>query len=192
MTTPIKKRSKKAGLPPGTLVHIGDKKSDRTRITLFDYNEQGVEEKEITAAEECALYKDSSTVTWINVTGLHQVEVLEKLNECFGLHPLVLEDILNTDQRPKMEDFGEYLYRRIEDPFLERRSKEGKSETNRSVSSSDLISSFLSRKKRGPSSTRFRNAFATGRAASERWGLIICSTPFWTPLSTTTLSFWKN
>jgi magnesium transporter len=118
MTTPIKKRSKKAGLPPGTLVHIGDKKSDRTRITLFDYNEHGVEEKDITEAEECALYKDSATVTWINVAGLHQVEVLEKLNECFGLHPLVLEDILNTDQRPKMEDFGEYLFVVLKTLFL--------------------------------------------------------------------------
>jgi magnesium transporter len=50
------------------------------------------------------------TVTWINVEGLHQVEILEKLGECYGFHPLVLEDILNTDQRPKMEDYGDYLY----------------------------------------------------------------------------------
>lgn len=118
MTVPIKKRSKKAGLPPGTPVHIGEKKSDRTRITLFNYDEQAVEEKEINATEECALYKDKSTVTWINVAGLHQVEVLEKLNECFGLHPLVLEDILNTDQRPKIEDFGDYLYIVLKTLFL--------------------------------------------------------------------------
>jgi magnesium transporter len=114
----MKKRSQKAGLPPGTLVHIGEKKSDQTRITLFDYNEQGVEEKELTTAEECVLYKDKSAVTWINVIGLHQVEILEKLNACFGLHPLVLEDILNTDQRPKMEDFGEYLYIVLKTLFL--------------------------------------------------------------------------
>ena len=60
--------------------------------------------------EECFLFKDKPTVTWINIDGLHQVEILEKLGECYGLHPLVLEDILNTDQRPKMEDYGEYLY----------------------------------------------------------------------------------
>ncbi len=118
MTLPIKKRSKKAGLPPGTLVHIGEKKSDRTRIMLCDYNEQGVNEKEITQAEECSLYKDKPTVTWIDVIGLHQVEVLEKLNQCFGLHPLVLEDILNTDQRPKLEDFGGYLYIVLKSLFL--------------------------------------------------------------------------
>jgi magnesium transporter len=60
--------------------------------------------------DECLLFKEKESVTWINVSGLHQVELLERLNDCFGLHPLVLEDILNTDQRPKMEDFGDYLY----------------------------------------------------------------------------------
>jgi magnesium transporter len=106
----IKKRSKKAGLPPGTLVHIGEKKADTPKITVMDYDEAHFQEKEIKTIEECFLFKDKPTVTWINIDGLHQVEILEKLGECYGLHPLVLEDILNTDQRPKMEDYGEYLY----------------------------------------------------------------------------------
>ena len=110
MRVPIKKRSKKAGLPPGTPIHIGEKKSERTRVTLFDYDEQQVQEKEIDSVDECLLFKERPTTTWINVSGLHQVETLEQLNGCFGLHPLVLEDILNTDQRPKMEDFGDYVY----------------------------------------------------------------------------------
>jgi len=110
MPGPVKKRSKKAGLPPGTPIHIGEQRSETTRITLFEFDEQRWEEKELTRPKECALVEDKSTVTWINVTGLHQVEVLEELNTCFGLHPLVLEDILNTDQRPKMEDYGDYLY----------------------------------------------------------------------------------
>jgi magnesium transporter len=110
MARPIKRRSQKAGLPPGTPVHIGERQSEKTRITLFNYNEQTAEEKEIIQAKECVFFKNNSTVTWINVTGLHQVEVLEELNGCFKLHPLVLEDILNTDQRPKMEDYGDYLY----------------------------------------------------------------------------------
>jgi magnesium transporter len=106
----IKKRSKKAGLPPGTLVHIGEKKAETPKITIMDYDEAHFQEKEIKTIEECFLFKDKPTVTWINIDGLHQVEILEKLGECYGLHPLVLEDILNTDQRPKMEDYGEYLY----------------------------------------------------------------------------------
>ena len=105
-----KKRSKKAGLPPGTLVHIGEKKAEGLKITVFDYDEVHFQEKEIKTIEECFLFKDKPTVTWINVDGLHQVEILEKLGECYGFHPLMLEDILNTDQRPKMEDYGDYIY----------------------------------------------------------------------------------
>jgi len=106
----IKKRSKKAGLPPGTLVHIGEKKAETPKITVMDYDEAHFQEKEIKTIEECFLFKDIPTVTWFNIDGLHQVEILEKLGECYGFHPLVLEDILNTDQRPKMEDYGDYLY----------------------------------------------------------------------------------
>ena len=106
----IKKRSKKAGLPPGTLVHIGEKKSETPKITIMDYDETNFQEKEIKTIEECLLFKDKPTVTWINIDGLHQIEILEKIGECYGLHPLVLEDILNTDQRPKMEDYSNYIY----------------------------------------------------------------------------------
>jgi magnesium transporter len=106
----IKKRSKKAGFPPGTLVHIGEKKTETLRITIMDYEEASSQEREIKTIEECLLFKDKPTVTWINIDGLHQIEILEKLGECYGLHPLVLEDILNTDQRPKMEDYGDYIY----------------------------------------------------------------------------------
>jgi magnesium transporter len=106
----IKKRSKKAGLPPGTLIHIGEKKSETPKITIIDYDEASYQEKEIKTIEECLLFKDKPTVTWMNVDGLHQIEILEKIGECYGLHPLVMEDILNTDQRPKMEDYGDYIY----------------------------------------------------------------------------------
>jgi magnesium transporter len=106
----IKKRSKKAGLPPGTLVHIGEKRAEETKITLIDYDEANFQEREVKAVEECFSFREKPTVTWINVEGVHQVEVVEKLGNCFGLHPLVLEDILNTDQRPKMEIYGDYVY----------------------------------------------------------------------------------
>jgi magnesium transporter len=105
-----KKRSKKAGLPPGTLVHIGERKAEELKITIIDYDEVHFQEREIEKIEECFVFRDRPTITWINVDGLHQVEILETLGECYGLHPLVLEDILNTDQRPKMEDYGDYIY----------------------------------------------------------------------------------
>ena len=105
-----KKRSKKAGLPPGTLIHIGERKAEEPKITVIDYDEANYQEKEIKKIEECFLFREMPTVTWINIEGLHEIGTLERLGECYGFHPLVLEDILNTDQRPKMEDYGDYIY----------------------------------------------------------------------------------
>ena len=108
----IKKRSGKIGLPPGALIHIGEKKTEKTRITIIDYDEMQLREKEAASVEECIPFKDksSSTVTWINVDGLHQVELVENLCKYFEVHHLITEDILNTDQRPKIEEFEGYLY----------------------------------------------------------------------------------
>jgi magnesium transporter len=106
----IKKRSKKAGLPPGTLVHIGEEKGERTKITVVEYDELNFHEGEPERFDECFLFKKNPTVTWVSIEGVHEVEVLEKLGNCFGLHPLVMEDILNTDQRPKIENYGEDLF----------------------------------------------------------------------------------
>lgn len=106
----IKKRSEKSGLAPGSLVHIGEKKSKEMKITLLEYDELHFQETQVETAEECLSNKDNLTITWINMDGIHEVEVLEKLGDYFGLHTLVLEDILNTDHRPKMEEFGDHIY----------------------------------------------------------------------------------
>ncbi len=91
-------------------MHIGEKKRDEVRITVIDYDPEGVQEKQITVIDECFLFREKPSVTWINVDGLHQPEIIQKLGDCYGFHPLVLEDILNTGQRPKLEDYTEYLY----------------------------------------------------------------------------------
>ncbi|MGE5253300.1 MAG: magnesium/cobalt transporter CorA [Planctomycetaceae bacterium] len=106
----IKKRSKKAGLPPGTLVHIGEKLTEKTRVALVEYDTQGFQEKELEAFETGYLFARDPKVTWVNVVGIQQVEVLEKLGRSFVVHPLAMEDILNTEQRPKVEDYGEDLF----------------------------------------------------------------------------------
>ena len=106
----IKKTSKKAGLPPGTLVHIGERKTETAQITVIDYDETQFTQEQVKTVEECFPFKDKPTVTWINIDGLHDVKIIEKLGSHFNLHPLLLEDILNTEQRPKMEDFGDYIF----------------------------------------------------------------------------------
>jgi magnesium transporter len=106
----IQKRSVKGGLAPGTLVHIGERKVDKTKIMVIAYDAAHVDELAPQTVEECLPAKGQTGVTWINVDGLHETEALGKLGEQFGLHPLVIEDILNTEQRPKVEDYGEYIF----------------------------------------------------------------------------------
>ncbi len=114
----VRKRSKQVGLPPGALVHVGEKKVERTKIITINYNETDFQEKELTAIEECQSFADQPTVTWVDIVGLHQIEVIEKIGNYFTLHPLVLEDIVNTEQRPKMEDFDNYIYVVVKMPYF--------------------------------------------------------------------------
>ncbi len=110
MPRPTKRMSHKAGLPPGSLVHIGKRKVEKTRIAIMDYDEEQFQEKEAKTIEECFPFKDKPTVTWVNIDGVHDVDLIEKIGRHFGIHPLVLEDIVNTGQRPKMEDFEDYIF----------------------------------------------------------------------------------
>lgn len=102
--------SKKSGLIPGTLVKVGDKTSEKTNIRIIDYNENGYNEKVTENVEECFDLKNNKNVTWINIDGLDNIDIIEKIGENYQLHPLMLEDILNTEQRPKLDDFEEYIF----------------------------------------------------------------------------------
>jgi len=106
----LKKRSQKAGLPPGSLVYIGSEQSEKVKIRLIDYSDKKIREKELKTVEECFPFKETPTVTWIDIDGIKHTEIIEKIGKCFGLHPLVLEDIVNTEQRPKIEDFKNYVF----------------------------------------------------------------------------------
>ena len=105
-----KKFSRKAGLAPGTLIYTNEQKMTESKTTLIDYDEKNLSEKEIKNLEECLVLKNLPTVSWINIDGIHKVEVIEKIGKMFDIHPLVLEDILSTTQRPKYEDYEKYIY----------------------------------------------------------------------------------
>jgi len=106
----LKKRNKKLGMPPGSLVYIGDNPTSEPQLTIVSFDETHCSITHPKSLEECTLYKNLPGTTWINVDGLGKTELITQLGSCLGLHPLVMEDILNTDQRPKVEDFGDYLY----------------------------------------------------------------------------------
>ncbi|OGI15646.1 magnesium and cobalt transport protein CorA [Candidatus Micrarchaeota archaeon RBG_16_49_10] len=102
-------RSKKTGFPPGSLVHIGKKKTQITTIKVIEYNEEAFEEREAKTVEEC-FGKKAKTVKWINIDGIHDIGVIEKIGKHFDMHPLMLEDILNTEQRPKIEYYDGHIF----------------------------------------------------------------------------------
>jgi len=105
----LKKSGHKSGLPPGTLIHIGDQKAENVEIEIIHYN-KSTEQREILAdVSEIKNFITQPGVTWMNVNGLHETHFIESIGEQFKIHPLLLEDILNTDHRPKLEDFEKYL-----------------------------------------------------------------------------------
>ncbi len=103
-------RSEKAGLPPGTLMHIGKTKKHRPKISILDYDQTAFEEKVAKNVEECFPFRKKPTVTWINIDGIHDPKIIADLGEHFGFHPLLLEDIMNTEQRPKTDDFEDHIF----------------------------------------------------------------------------------
>lgn len=104
-----KRISRKYGLPPGSLIHVGEKKTEQVSIDFMDYNEENFGEKTESKIENVFKLSDTPTVSWINIIGLHDISIFEKIGNHFDIHPLVLEDILNTGQRPKFEDFDRYM-----------------------------------------------------------------------------------
>ncbi len=105
-----KKTSIKVGLPPGSIIHVGEQKIEKVKITLTEYDEKNVERCEINSVEEIDPYTDTPQVTWVNVCGLHDTELIKQIGEKFNIHPLVLEDILNTETRPKIEITDMYVF----------------------------------------------------------------------------------
>jgi magnesium transporter len=99
----------KTGLPPGTVVYSGEEQTAAVKITLLEYNDKEFIEKEFVDFDECLLHVKPDMVKWINVDGIHNTELIQKIGEKFNIHTLTLEDIANTEQRPKFEEYENYL-----------------------------------------------------------------------------------
>jgi magnesium transporter len=142
----VRRKSKqKAGLVPGTLVYTGEKKVGKVRIRIIDYDETKLEEKEAETVEECFPFKDKPTVTWINIDGLHDLELIEKIGRQFGLHPLVLEDIVNTGQRPKLEDFEDHVFVVLKMLYYDQEKNELEAEQISLIFGQNFVISFQER-----------------------------------------------
>lgn len=106
----LKQRSAKTGLPPGTPLYVGPPQARPTTVTLVSYAPDYCEVKEQSTADPVALDRDPARTTWINVDGLSDVAFLARLGDSLGLHPLVVEDVCNLLQRPKVVPYDRYLF----------------------------------------------------------------------------------
>jgi len=104
----IKDHTKSKGTAPGSFIFIGNQKMDKPVIRLIEYNADNLTEKTCSTLQEAAQNHQAEGVTWINIDGLHDLTLMQKVSDIFGYHPLLMEDIMNTDQRPKFDDGNEY------------------------------------------------------------------------------------
>jgi magnesium transporter len=106
----FKKREATKGQSPGALIFIGNQKVENIRLRVIDYDQAQLKEDELKHIADGAEFKQTKTVTWINVDGLHDLSIMKEIGQAFDLHPLLVEDILNTGQRPKLEVFDNCLF----------------------------------------------------------------------------------
>lgn len=140
----VKQSSKKqVGAPPGTFIHVGKRLKDNVDITFVQYDEQASEISYPRNIEKALAGRDKDKVTWLNVIGLHDTELISKIGKEFSLHKLLIEDILNTNQRIKVDDYGNYLFIVAKLLFYNNEKNEIESDQISFVFKENTIISFL-------------------------------------------------
>ena len=164
----LKRTSRKAGLPPGTVVFVGEKKVEEVGISVIDYDENQYEERQVEKIEDCFPFKDTSSVSWINIDGVHQIEIIEKLGAYFVLHPLLQEDVVDTHQRPKFDEFDDHLFIVLRMFSFNERENELEAEQISLIVGSNFVISF--QEKRGDVFEQVRERLRNGKGRIRKKG----------------------
>lgn len=136
------KSSRKKGLPPGTLIHVGEKKTTVSRILLIDYNTERYNLRDISEIDPSLALQTEGTVRWLDVVGVDRIDLVEQIGSVFGLHPLVMEDILNMNQRPKYDEWDDYAFLVLKLIHIDINSGEVKPEQVSLIIKKGLVISF--------------------------------------------------
>jgi len=124
MSKLTKKVSPTSGLSPGTLVHVGEKRIEKPVITVFEYNEKSYEEQTLSSISEMEEHSLDGQVTWVDISGIHAIDVIEDVGKKYDIHPLILEDVINTSQRIKIEEYKDYVYIVVKMIYLKEHTRE--------------------------------------------------------------------
>ena len=148
LRTRKKHYSKKVGMPPGTPMYIGDAditKLDKPKISKIAYNATELIECELNAETLATFKQDKSKKLWLNVHGVHDAALIKQIGDVFKLHPLVVEDILNTEQRPKIDEFDDYIFLETRNFYYEKESLSTSSEQISMVLGHNFLLTFQER-----------------------------------------------
>jgi magnesium transporter len=162
------RRNRKTGLAPGTPVHIGARRTERTKITVFEYDASSVREMELENLEGCRECKEAKGLVWINIDGVHDISVVETIGDVFDLHPLVREDIVNTSQRPKVEEYDSYLYAIVKMLYEEKENQALQAEQVSIIVTPRVVISF--QEQEGDVFTPVRERLRTGKGIVRQRG----------------------
>ena len=110
MARVLKKPAREKGLPPGTLVFVGSQMMEKSELRIMEYDEETLLEKEIGNLNELTNSKNSEILTWLNIDGVHEVDVIEKVGSLFDLDPILLSDIMHTNQRPRIVEYDNCIF----------------------------------------------------------------------------------
>ena len=95
---------------PGTVTYVGRKEKAETFLEVIDYNADDFERFTSKQPQDAFQFEKEDRVTWINLDGLSNTQEIEKVGKYYGLHPLIIEDIVNTNQRPKIDEYKDYYF----------------------------------------------------------------------------------
>lgn len=104
------KSTKALNQAPGTVTYVGTKENVETKLEVIDYNGEGFERYTSKSPEDAFKFDQEDRITWINIDGLSNTKEIEKLGQYYELHPLIIEDIVNTNQRPKIDEYQDYFF----------------------------------------------------------------------------------
>ena len=115
MTTHAAGQTQKLNLPPGSLVHIGQRLVDAPRLTVVEYADDAYSCRELTGdldevLKTPRLFPDKKSVLWLNVDGIHEAKTVEAIGKAFSLHPLIREDVMNAELRPKLDEYDDCIF----------------------------------------------------------------------------------
>src|SRR5690625_2987564 len=109
-STPGKKTKKPVGLAPGSMIYVGDQTQGSSAIQLIQYDDIHIKKTTVKNPDRLPGLLDPEKVNWVHIDGIHDLKSIETTGTIFQLHPLMLEDIINTRQRPKVEEYSDTIF----------------------------------------------------------------------------------